>query len=215
VKSACLWSGCAVLVLSGTALAEGKLYAGLDVGRSRLDARTSEQFFGPQAGQKSGNDTGYKIRLGYQFIRYVALEAGYADFGEFSIENIPYFCSPASARCSFDVRSKTHGAFINAVGSWPFTDRWALNGRLGGMRAEVSTTEQNPAIASTRRHYSDINTAVFYGAGVSYELSSRATVSLDWAQFDQVDLGLSLGGSAAVYDLGSSSLTSIGISYRF
>ncbi len=83
------------------------------------------------------------------------------------------------------------------------------------MRARVSTTEQNPTVASTHRHYSDTNVAVLYGAGLSYELSSHTTLSVDWAQFDQVDLGLTLGGSAGVYDLGSSSLTSLGISYRF
>jgi OOP family OmpA-OmpF porin len=207
--------GSGLLFLSGTALADGKFYLGLDVGRSKLDATVSQQFFGSRVGRESGNDTGYKLRVGYQFIRYVALEAGYADFGEISIHDIPYNCIPPATGCRFDVRSKTNGAFANVVGSWPFADGWALNGRLGAMRARVSTTEENPVVASTRRHYSDINTAVAYGAGLSYSLSSHTTLSLDWAQFDQVDLGLTLGGSAGVYDLGSSSLTSLGISYRF
>lgn len=200
---------------SAAASADGKLYVGFDIGRSKLDATISQQFFGPQVGRQDGNDTGYKLRVGYQFIRYVALEAGYADFGEFSVSGVPYTCRPPATGCSFDVRSKTSGAYANVVGSWPFAERWALNGRLGAMRARVSTTEEDPSVPSTRRHYSATNTALVYGTGLSYQLSSRTTLSLDWAQYDQIDVGLGLGGGAAVYDLGSSSLTSLGISYRF
>ena len=210
----------ALLFVSGGAIAAsadggpGKLYVGLDAGHSKLDAAGSQQFFGPQAGQQSGHDVGYRFRLGYQFIRYLALEVGYADFGEFAINDVPYLCLPPATACRFNVRSKTSGALIHVVGSWPFAEHWALNGRLGAMYANVSTTEQNPAIASTHRKYSDSNTALAYGAGVSYELNARVTVSVDWVKYDQVGLGPSLGGGAALYDLGSSSLASVGVSYR-
>jgi hypothetical protein len=57
--------------------------------------------------------------------------------------------------------------------------------------------------------------AFLYGAGLSYQLNPRVRLRLDWEHNDQISLGLGLGGGAGVYDLGSSSLTSLGFDYRF
>lgn len=210
--------GSGFLLLSGTALADGAsrdwaangFYLGLDFGKSKLG--TGNRYFGPEGYRDSGDDTGYKLRLGYQFIRYVAVEVGYADLGEISINGIPYLCTP-TATCSLAVRTKTRGALVNAVGSWPFAERWALNGRLGAMRSKVATTEQS--FSGPVYHYSQTATAITYGAGVSFRLNSHATASIDWLRFDRYDLGLTMGGGVVVASQGSSSLASLGLSYMF
>jgi hypothetical protein len=40
-------------------------------------------------------------------------------------------------------------------------------------------------------------------------------VRLNWEQNDQLSVGLALGGGVGFYELGSSSLTSLGLDYRF
>jgi opacity protein-like surface antigen len=194
-----------------------KFYVGLEGGRSNSDGEVSQQFFGPTVRRPTGNATGIKLRAGYQFTRYVALEGGFVDFGEFSAHDIPYACAVGGGvtTCTFDVRSHTRGAFIDVAGSWPFAERWALNARLGAIHAESRTTEHDPAVASSRRRYSDSNAGLMYGAGVSFAFSARVEAELSWSEFDQLGLGLNLGGGAAVFDLGSSRLLSLGARYRF
>jgi OOP family OmpA-OmpF porin len=186
-------------------------YVGLDFGKAKFDP--GNRFFGREGYRDSGADSGYKLRFGYQFIRYVAVEVGYADLGEISINGNPYLCTPTTT-CSLSARTKTSGALVNAVGSWPFAERWALNGRLGAMRSKVATTEQSvPGPGPT--HYSQTDMAITYGAGVSFRLNSHATASVDWARFDRYDGGPTLGGGVGVVSRGSSSLASLGLTYMF
>lgn len=211
--------GSGFLLLSGTAFADGAsrdwaasgFYIGLDFGKSKLG--TGDQYFGSAGSRDSGGDTGYKVRSGYQFSRYVAVEVGYADLGEISIDGIPYSCTPTTT-CSRSARTKIRGALVNAVGSWPFAERWSLDGRLGVMRTQVATTSQSvPGPGAV--HYSQTDMAMIYGAGVSFRLNSHATASVDWLRFDRYDVVATFGGGVGVNSLGSSSLASLGLSYRF
>jgi OmpA-OmpF porin, OOP family len=194
----------------------GKFYVGLDVGSSDLDATVSQQFFGPQVRQESGSDVGFKARFGIQISRYFAVEAGYVDFGEFTLRDIPYSCAPQQpGPCTYDVSSQTHGPFANLVVSWPFAERWALNGRLGGYYADISTSERDPDVPGTQQSYSDSGIGLQIGGGFSFQLDPRMTLSLDYGRYDVIDFGLAIGGGVGVYDVGSSSLVSLGFAYRF
>jgi OOP family OmpA-OmpF porin len=200
---------------SGQRIATQAFYLGFDLGSARLEA-DSNQFFGASGGRQSGDDTGFKLRAGYQFSRYFAMELGFVDFGQFSIDDTPYQCPPSvPGPCTFDIRSKTRGPFVNVVLTWPLTDQWGLNARLGALNARVSTREQSSVAGELASRSSDTNVALQYGLGVSYQLNARLGLGLDWAQYDQIGLGLGLYGGPAVFDLGSSKLLSLGVTYRF
>jgi opacity protein-like surface antigen len=208
--------GCACLALAGAAAAQG-FYVGADAGSSKLEADESDQFLGPDTGRRSESDTGFRARFGYRFSRFFAAELGYVDFGELTVTDAPYACPqgvPATT-CTFNLTSSTRGPVITFVASWPFAARWSLDGRVGALHAEVDTSSFDPEIAASRRHSSESNTALQYGLGLRFELGEHADVSLDWARFDQIGLGLGLGGDATFFDLGSSQLTSLGLTYRF
>lgn len=213
----------AIVAISSAAVAAPpaaphRFYVGLDVGRSTSDGEISNQFFGQTVRQPAGDSTGARLRFGYQFTRYVAMEGGYVDFGEFSVHDIPYTCSTGgggATSCTYDVRSKTRGVFMDVVGSWPFAGRWTLNGRLGAIRAESRTSERDPNLPASSRRYSDTNAGLMYGVGLAYSFNPRADAELSWSEFDQLGLGLDIGGGAAVFDLGSSKLLSLGVRYRF
>jgi OmpA-OmpF porin, OOP family len=193
-----------------------KFYVGLDIGNSRLDASLSQQFFGPGLGQQRGDDVGFRLRVGVQFSRYIAVEAGYADFGDFTLNDIPYVCAPQQpGPCTYNVSSSTHGVIVGAVGSWPFAEHWSLNGRLGGVYMDVSTSERDPDVPSSAANYSNSGWGLHYGAGLGYQLNPRMALSLDWARYDQIDLGLTIGGAPGAYTVNTSSLASLGFTYRF
>ena len=70
------------LVLPAMANA-GSWYAGLDVGSANSDATFNEYgFFGDTTARGNDTTTGWRLRGGYQFGRFFALELAYVDFGE-------------------------------------------------------------------------------------------------------------------------------------
>ena len=78
-----------------------------------------------------------------------------------------------------------------------------------------TTTDRDPDIAGPANKHHDNSWGFLYGVGVNYQVTSRMRLRLNWEHNDQLSFGLNLGGGAGVYDLGSSSLTSLGLDYRF
>jgi opacity protein-like surface antigen len=194
----------------------GKFYVGLDAGSSQLDASLSEQFFGPEISQHTGNDIGYRLRLGVQASRYFAAEIGFIDFGEFALRDIPYACAPQQpGPCTYDINSATQGPFANIVVSWPFAQRWALNGRVGGYYADITTSERDPDVPGTEQEYHDSGIGFSIGAGLSFQINPRMKISADWGKYDLIEFAPTLSGGIGAYDVGSASLASLGFAYRF
>ena len=63
-----------------------KIYVGVQVGQSRLDR---EDF--NESVVRDDEATAYSLLVGYRFSRYFAMEAGYANLGEYTAE-FPLFC---------------------------------------------------------------------------------------------------------------------------
>jgi hypothetical protein len=217
-------SSLTLAAISGGALAQDakssaaadKFYVGVDIGHSMMEAEFSEQFFGPNVDRHSGSDTGYGVRIGYQFLKWMSVELGYVDFGELSMTGVAYPCGlNVQGPCTYNMRATTRGPMFNVVGSWPFAKDWALHGRLGVMNAMGSMIEEDPDRPNTRRRYHDNVSALGFGLGLSYSFSEHTSVSLDYARYDQMELGLTMGGGGTVVDLGSSELASFGFRYRF
>jgi opacity protein-like surface antigen len=209
-----------ITALPGAALAAedeapSKVYVSFDVGQARADAQASYEFIGPTYVQRRGTSTGYKALVGVQFIRYVALELGYVNFGDNHFD-IPYTC-PANVQgpCSTVINSRLTGPFMNAVGTLPFAERWSLNARAGIFQAELKAEEFDRNATPQRDDRSDSNFAVTFGAGVSVNLTKNLDLSLDWNRYFQMGLGLTVGGGAISTDLGDSTLTSLGVRWRF
>ncbi len=74
-----------------------KFYVSADVGTA--DNGVSEYAFGTPAGPRDEKSNLFRVRFGYQFVRFFALEAGYADLGSYSA-NIDMDCSSSSDRRS-------------------------------------------------------------------------------------------------------------------
>ena len=190
-----------------------KRYIGLDFANSSARG-------GLSGSESTESSTGFALRFGYQFNRYLAAEIGYADFGDFTFEYRPDSNSCPGrppGGCDIDTNMSLSGPFINVVGILPLSERWALKGRAGIFRASVESLDSGPGAPTSPppSRISDTNSGLHFGAGVSYLMTEHLEFELSWTYFEQIGLGLNVGGSAVVFDEGSSSLASIGLAYRF
>jgi OOP family OmpA-OmpF porin len=212
-----LWS-VAVCLAASTVWAQqpsSKFYVGLDVGQSKIEAGQGG-FLIPVTSIQNGNDVGFKALFGIQVSRYFAVEAGYVDFGSFDAEDVPYTCPPGSAPpCTYTISASAHGPSTNFVGLWPFAEHWSLSIRGGVQYAQSSLKARDPDVPSSASDHDETSFGFLYGAGINYQVNPRMRVRLNWEQNDQLSVGLALGGGVGFYELGSSSLTSLGLDYRF
>lgn len=200
------------LVLPGMAHA-GSWYAGLDVGSARSDAKIDEHLlFGNTTARATDTTTGWRVRGGYQFSRFFALEVAYVDFGEVEYHFDPDDCPfGAPGPCPFNVRTSINGLVGTVRGILPIGDHWFLDARLGYGKMSVDANE----IGGAAIEASDNNGAFHYGIGGGYRFNEHWEVLLDYNEYNQEDLGSTLSGDSGSYNLGETSTTSLGVSYRW
>jgi hypothetical protein len=183
-----------------------KAYVAADVGNSRSRG-------GFSGSETTEGSTGYDVRAGYQFSRYFALELGYVDLGSFDYEYRPT-CIP-EAECDVDTHVEMRGPFVNAVGIFPLNDHWQLKARAGFFRLKISSTESGPGAPDVSPRFFNTNSGVSFGIAAAYRLNDNIDLELSWTHFEQVDLGLSVGGDVSAFAEDTSTMTAIGVAYRF
>lgn len=191
----------------------GTWYAGLDVGSAKADAKITEYgLFGATTDRGSDTATGWRLRGGYQFGRFFALEIAYVDLGEVDYHFDPDDCPfGAPGPCPFNVRSSTSGFVGTIRGILPIGDRWFLDARVGYGDMHVDANE----IGGTGIKASRNNKSVHYGIGGGYRFNEHWEVVLDYSAYEQEDFGDSLSGDAGSYNLGETTVTSLGVGYRW
>lgn len=187
-------------------------YAGVDVGAARSDATIDEYLFlGATTDRASGSTTGFRLRGGYQFGRFFALELAYVDFGQFDNHFDPNNCpNGAPGPCPFDVRTSINGIVGTVAGILPIGDHWYLDARVGYGKMEVETQQLGGGLDGNNE-----NPVFHYGIGGGYRFNDHWEVLLDFSEYNQEDFGLTIGGAFGVYDLGETSVTSLGVKYRW
>jgi hypothetical protein len=201
---------------SAAAKPPGKFFVGVEAGQTTSNVAVAGIFTGPDIDSRNGRSTGYKIRIGYQFIRYVAVEVGYLDFGSVDIKDAEYTCASSQPPpCTYNINSKLHGALVSAVGTLPMGKHWELSARVGWLRASGVTTIEDPDLPSSRQRLSDGNIGINTGIGLRYKITDQLDAELNWERSDQLGFGLDLGGGAGVFNFGTAKLASLGMRYRF
>jgi len=161
---------------SAMAFAGPAFYAGLSFGQSSVDVDCS----GVPGCDDS--DSAWKILGGYRFNRNLAVELGYTDLGEASIDGgaLGTFSAEATA---FEVV---------AVGSWPVTNEFSVYGKVGVFRWDVDATGTGSLAAFSG---SDSGTDITFGAGVQYDFTKQFGVRGEWQRYsadDDIDV-ISIG----------------------
>ncbi|HSO46106.1 MAG TPA: outer membrane beta-barrel protein [Rhodoferax sp.] len=146
-------------------------------------------------------DRGYKLFGGYQYNKYLGVEAGYFDLGRFGfVANT----DPAGT-LSGDIKVK--GINLDLVGTLPITERFSAFGRVGVTYADtdgaffgtgaVNVLDANPTARDTN---------LKVGLGVQYAFTEALSVRAEIERYRIND---------AVGNKGDIDLASVGLVYRF
>ncbi|SEL57743.1 outer membrane beta-barrel protein [Halomonas daqiaonensis] len=176
--------------------AEGP-YLGAGLGYSKLDNDTLD-WLGDLGASTDDSDTAYKLFAGYQFNPNFAVEAGYADFGDFE-------ASGADGANSARLKLGVEGFTAALVGNLPIQNGFSVFGKLG-MVAWDADLDLDATINGDvyRESASEDGTDPFYGIGAEYEID-RIVVRTEYERYD-----ISESGEDFEIDLFSTSL-----GYRF
>jgi OOP family OmpA-OmpF porin len=151
---------------TGTSAHEG-FYLGAGIGSAQLD----DSFDGLDI---DDDTTAYRLVAGWRLNRYVGLEAGWHDFGDFE-QSFTIDGQRVDATLSAD------GYTLGLSGSYPLGNRLELMGRAGAFfwdgEAELTyLSEADPG-----------DTNPYYGAGLGYALGEQFLVTGDWTRYELED----------------------------
>lgn len=172
-----------------------------DIDEQRIADSLLQNGFSNTLVNDDSTDRGYKLFGGYQFNRYLALEGGYFNLGEFS------FTSTTQPLGTFNGNIKLHGVNVDVVGFVPFTEKFSAFGRLGVNYAEAKDKFSGTGfvhVLSPNAKERDTNLKV--GAGVQYAFNENLAMRLEAERYRVGD---------AVGHKGDVDLLSVGLVYRF
>lgn len=182
-------------------------YIGAGVGRSRASIdqqrlRDSLTANGATVTSFSTDerDTGYKLFVGKQLNRYLALELGYFDLGKFN------FNSTTSGNGVLNGEAGFRGANLDLLAQLPLSERWSLLGRVGANYAKSSTHfTGNRLAAVTDRDPSERKFNAKAGLGLEYKLSEALALRGEVERYRVND---------AVHNRGDVDLLSVSLVYK-
>ncbi|HUP29785.1 MAG TPA: outer membrane beta-barrel protein [Usitatibacter sp.] len=144
-----------------------------------------------------GSDNGYKVKLGYKYSRYFAVEGEFADFAR----PLDAFANPANLSSAF----RSTGFGVDTVATLPLW-RFSFYGRMGAYRGDRNSfsTYSGGLLGDNSMR----GTRWRYGLGMRYDFTQSFGVR---AEVERHSLGL---GSPLAGDLDSDQVT-VGVSWRF
>jgi opacity protein-like surface antigen len=185
----------------------GKWYAGVDYGKSHLDRDDSN----PGLVDRDDKSDVIAIRVGYRFVPAFAVEAGYVDIGDFSASYVPP-CPPSPTCQPYDSKTSIDGFLLNAVGIWPIAEHFELKCVIGATYRKLDATVN---YATATNHWSETDTIFSFGVGIGIPVNERLEIDLDYTHYRELGLGMTLNQSLGVIDEAESSLTTLGVRFRF
>jgi OmpA-OmpF porin, OOP family len=150
--------------------------------------------------EDDGNDRGFKVFGGRKFNRNFALEAGYFDLGEFG-----YTANMVGGAEIATLKLK--GFNIDAVGIYPFTEKFSALGRLGLTYTQAKTTfGSSGAIQPLRTNAEKDEANIKVGLGLQYAFTPALALRGEWERYRAND---------AVGNEGDVDMFSVGLVYTF
>jgi len=203
--SAC---GLAALASLPAAAQDSGWYIGANAGQSRaniaddsIEADLSASGLATVGMRDTDRHFAFKGFGGYQFNRYLALEAGYVDLGKFSFEALT---DPAG---SLRGQIKIKGANLDLVGFIPFTERFSAFGRIGGLYSESKDRFAGTgAVNVLEQDFKKRNGSYKFGIGLQYNFFQALRMRLEAERYRIDD---------AVGHKGDIDFVSLGLVYYF
>ena len=164
-------------------------YAGASIGQTSVDID------GSAFQEINDTDTGWKLYMGYRFLRYFALEGAYAALGESSVK------SPA-----ISLKTEVNDTlYLAAVGMLPLGDRFVVFGKVGIFSAE---TDAVACVLGACANENERQDGWMYGVGLDFFFARQWGVRAEWERFTNVGSDQTPGNKDV-------DLISVGVIYRF
>lgn len=157
-----------------------------------------------------------RVRLGYQFFRYVGIEVGYVDLGDFAYDIGPANCPPAiPTNCDFTTHTSANGPFANVVFLLPVGEKFRFKGRAGFVALTYETRESGPNASANANRGKDSEGSAHFGIGAAFRATEKLEIELEYTEFRAPGFAqMGAPGPAHFEPLDISALT-LGVAYRF
>jgi len=152
----------------------------------------------PSALDTPAGENGYRLKLGYKYSRYFAVEGEYVDFGRMADP----FASPGNLASSF----RSTGFGVDTIATLPVW-RFALYGRLGAYRGDArGGFGWHPAPLVHDQFTRGARWR--YGLGMRYDITKSLGVRAELERHSPL-------GSALATEVDAADQFSVGVSWRF
>lgn len=181
-------------VAGSASAADNGWYVGVDLGQSKYDVMQpnvtalsqdlAQQGF-PNTTAESDTATAYGVDVGYQFLRYLAVEGGYTDFGSSTGDVNITLTPPGNAHINIHANGET----LFAVGILPISDNFSFFGKLGLLAYSQDFTGSVSVAgvgSQTVPKSSDSGTTSGIGVGANFDINSRFGLRLGFTRFHSV-----------------------------
>ena len=198
----------ALFALTSPALADGFYGVGevthsrLSLDRNHFDTALTSNSAAALSSSDSGSDNKWRLQGGYRFNPYLAVEAGYIDFGK-----AKYQASYTGGSAQGTL--KAGGFDVVALASLPLNDSFSIFGKAGLVAARVkSNLIAVGGAAGASGRASDNSIRPLLGVGALYKLTDHVDLRAD---YDHVS---GLGSSSKTGKM-DSNMVSLGAAYNF
>ncbi len=123
------------------------------------------------------SDSTLNINAGVNFNRFIGLEAGYVDLGEYGADF-------TVTRVTVSAEAEADYAYASLVLTAPFSDQFSVSARFGGVNANAEVTS---AAAGVGIEFEDETTG-FVGASIDYRFNDHFSLQLRYDDLDAVDV---------------------------
>jgi hypothetical protein len=209
---------CLALVAASPAFpAERGFYVSADAGVSRAEG----EFSGGSAvnfvrSTRDDASTALRVRAGYQFAKFIAMEAGYVKFGDLHFDIGPANCPPAiPANCDFTTHMSARGPVANVVFILPVGEKFRFKGRFGWYLFEFETRESGPNASPNPARGKDSESNVHFGVGAAFRATEKLDVELQFTKFDAPGFATMGAPGPAHFEPGKLTAITLGVAYRF
>jgi len=169
---------------------------------SKLDERLAEQSLGMTVASFDNSRMAWQLALGYQLVERFALEFGYTDLAEVTMDGEG---SAVDTPAFFDIYKKIHpesGKGWTGAGVLNFllSDRWRLRGKLGLFKwrgaFDVFHGEVEKGTDNNK------GTDLFGGLGIEYVLNNHWRARAEWQRFKFTEYASNFYALGLSYDFG-------------
>jgi len=166
-----------------------------DFGAADLDAELATLGI-TSSSSTDDTDTGWKLFAGYRFMKYLAVEGAYTNFGEATAHSI--ITPPGTVDTTLEAEAWT----VSALGILPLGDQFSLFARLGVNFWNVDISAVGTGGGTTAAVSDDDDgTDMVYGVGAAYSFTNNLSVRGEWERYD--------------FDDGDVDLWSVGLGWNF